>query len=443
MIDLTAMRLRLLPLVLVIAVSGCAGGDDTAPEGANDTDTFSDASVGTSSTNYAIVDTNQSKCYDSVTGNEAVCTGAGHDADYNGTQASYTVSDKGTMVADNVTGLIWMQSPDTNGDGALDINDKMLLSEAETWCSSLDRGGYTWRLPSTKELYSLMQFDGVDPSGYSGTDTSGLTAFMEQSVFDVGFGDTDNDERLIDGQYAASTIYTSPEGTLYGAGTVFGVNFVDGRIKGYPYEGKDLYVLCVAGNASYGTNDFTDNGNGTVSDNATGLMWEQDDHASTGWANAVATCEGLSLAGRTDWRLPNVKELHSIVDYTRSPDGDGTAAIDPVFNATSFTNEGGETDWGYYWSSTTHANYLGFGDSAAYVAFGRALGYFEQTLGQSDMGVVDVHGAGAQRSDDKVDVSDEGTAADLGYGTFSYHGPQGDILRLDNRVRCITDIDAS
>ena len=42
---------------------------------------------------------------------------------------------------------------------------------------------------------------------------------------------------------------------------------------------------------------------------------------------ALRWCESLVHAGQTDWRLPNAKELHSIVDYSRSPDTTGTAAI--------------------------------------------------------------------------------------------------------------------
>ena len=66
------------------------------------------------------------------------------------------------------------------------------------------------------------------------------------------------------------------------------------------------------------------------------------------------------------------------------------------------------------------------------MSFGRALGYMEGNI-------LDVHGAGAQRSDDKVDVSSEPGAqsAEGANGTFYYKGPQGDILRNNNMVRCV------
>ena len=63
--------------------------------------------------------------------------------------------------------------------------------------------------------------------------------------------------------------------------------------------------------------NFTDNGNGTVTDNDTGLIWQQGNvnNILGNWDYLIGYCEGLSLAGQTDWRLPNIKELKSIIDY--------------------------------------------------------------------------------------------------------------------------------
>ena len=98
--------------------------------------------------------------------------------------------------------------------------------------------------------------------------------------------------------------------------------------------------------------------------------------------------------------------MESIVDYTRSPDTTASAAIDTsVFNATSFTNEEGVLDWGDYWSSTTHVDDGGNGSNAAYVSFGRSLGYFAPP-GTTARQILDVHGAGGN-VDDKVYVSTE------------------------------------
>lgn len=386
---------------------------------------------------YSIVDTNQSNCYNSNTGQVTACSGLGHDADYDGNQPSYTLSNDGLTVTDNVTGLVWQQSTDVTGNGDVDVNDKLYQSEAVTHCDDLVLSGRSdWRLPSIKEAYSLIVFSGRDPSGYQGTDTSALTPFLDP-VFDWAFGDTSSGERIIDGQYASSTLYVSV--VFNNDPAMFGVNFVDGRIKGYPYLTKEYYVRCVAGNTSYGINNFEDNQDNTISDNATDLMWQQNDTESTNWVDAVSQCEAASTATHEDWRLPNAKELQSIVDYTRSPVTHAQAAIDPVyFNSTSFSNEEGETDWGSYWASSSHVNYTGDGSNAAYVSFGRSLGYMNGSL-------LDVHGAGAQRSDDKVSVAGEHGAlsANGANGIFYYKGPQGDILRDNNMVRCVRDIETS
>ncbi|MGA2555532.1 MAG: hypothetical protein ABSG04_04585 [Verrucomicrobiota bacterium] len=78
-------------------------------------------------------------------------------------------------------------------------------------------------------------------------------------------------------------------------------------------------------------------------------------------------------------RLPSVKELQSIVDYTRSPDTTHSPAMDPVFSSTTITNEGGQADFPCYRSATTHAG-SGGGGAARYVAFGRAAGWTEPTF---------------------------------------------------------------
>jgi Protein of unknown function (DUF1566) len=89
---------------------------------------------------------------------------------------------------------------------------------------------------------------------------------------------------------------------------------------------------------------YTDNGDGTVTDNVTNLAWQQLT-PSTDYTQAAALvyCGGLGLGGHDDWRLPALIELVSIVD---------TSTYDPSIDTTMFP---GTPAIGFYWSSTPYA----------------------------------------------------------------------------------------
>jgi hypothetical protein len=273
-----------------------------------------------------------------------------------------------------------------------------------------------------------MDFRGTDP--IIGGSTAGLTPFIDTDYFAFGYGDESAGERLIDTQFWSSNVYV---GSVFdGQQATFGLNLADGRIKGYPSGtsgpiGKLNYVYFVRGNTDYGINDLINNGDGTVTDNATGLMWSQND-SGTGmnWEDALAWVQqknAENYLGYSDWQLPNAKELQSIVDYSRSPDATGSAAIDPVFNTTQIINEAGQADYPFYWTSTTHIRFGGNGGAGVYISFGRGLGSMD------GVNVIDVHGAGCQRSDPKD--GDPGNYPSWG------HGPQGDMQRVFNYVRLV------
>ena len=89
--------------------------------------------------------------------------------------------------------------------------------------------------------------------------------------------------------------------------------------------------------------DFTKEGD-IVTDSVTKLEWQDD--AITDemeWQEAIEYCEGLELEEHTDWRLPNINELKTIIDRSRY-----NPAIVSAFEQTSSN---------YYWSSTTYENY--------------------------------------------------------------------------------------
>ncbi len=83
-----------------------------------------------------------------------------------------------------------------------------------------------------------------------------------------------------------------------------------------------------------------------VVDSTTGLHWQDNTDVggvSRDWQGAIGYCEALSLGGFSDWRLPNINELSSIVDYTKS-----NPALDSSFQNITPAN--------FYWSSTTNAS---------------------------------------------------------------------------------------
>lgn len=341
----------------------------------------------------------------------------GQDANYTGNTPKYTDNGDGT-ITDNVTGLMWQKDP----------GEKMTWEEAVENVQDFNLGGYDdWRLPTIKELYSLIQFNGT-------TGTSGETSipYIDTNYFEFTYGDVTG-ERFIDSQYATSTIYDST--TMGNNVTMFGVNFADGRIKGYPID-KDFYVMYVRGNTNYGMNNYVDNGDGTITDLSTGLMWTQydsgyfnagqDNDGKMNWEEALNWAECLEYAGYDDWRLPNAKELQSIVDYTRCPDTTNSAAINPVFDATPITDINGETNYPFYWTGTTHLDGMVLGEKAVYVAFDEALGYMNDEI-------MDVHGAGAQRSDPKYGNKED-------YPSYG-HGPQGDVCAVYNFARLVRNVD--
>jgi hypothetical protein len=157
---------------------------------------------------YPIVDTGQGNCYNDSSVIACPTEGEafyGQDAQFTGNAPSYTDNGDGT-ITDNVTGLMWPQSANADGDGDIDAADKLTYDEALAGADSFTLAGYSdWRLPTIKELYSLIDFSGIDPSGYSGNDTSGLVPFIDTDYFDFGYGDASAGERIFDAQYATST----------------------------------------------------------------------------------------------------------------------------------------------------------------------------------------------------------------------------------------------
>ncbi len=350
--------------ILILSLFLVIGCEDTTTDTDETNGTFTFPTLEKS---YNLVDTGQEACYDSdgnvITAPVAGEAFYGQDAQFDGNLYSFATDDN--IVADYNTGLMWQKVPSSASYN---------WQEAVDYCEDLELGSYDdWRIPSNKELYSISNF----ATGWP---------YLDTDVFDLASGEVTKDE-----QFWSSNYYYV--GTTHnGAPSAFGVNHVTGHIKAYPAEAGGLmgnYVRAVRGD-EYGINELTDNGDGTITDAATELMWAQSDFGlAIDWGTALTLADTISWAGYSDWRLPDVKELQGLVDYSGA-----FPAIDPMFSSIPIVNEAGTDDFGYYWTSTSALFQEGNPYYYAwYVAFGRAV----DTEGE------DTHGAGAVRFDTKVE----------------------------------------
>lgn len=370
---------------------------------------------------WKLNDTGQSRCYDGQ--REILCPAAGEDwfgqdAQHGPDRMAFRDNGDGT-VSDLTTGLTWTKA----------FRNPSSWEEAVQAARALEAGGHhDWRLPTIKELYSLVDFSGAFRRSAEDSRPFLDPRFEFEYGAPIGGDAPPGAPRFFDAQYWTATRH--PGVIMFGDSAAFGVNFADGRLKAYPLRFPDgravrAYARYVRGPAGYGVNAFEPGDDGTILDRGSGLAWQRGDSGvPLDWEQALAYADTLSLGGHDDWRLPNAKELQSLVDYARPWDASDPrwAAIDPRFQVSGPD--------ACYWTGTTlvEGPPERMGGSAAYVAFGRALGWMRVAPEAMELELLDVHGAGAQRADPK-----RGDPARYPAG----RGPQGDVVRIRNYVRCV------
>ncbi|MDY6836631.1 MAG: DUF1566 domain-containing protein [Thermodesulfobacteriota bacterium] len=260
-------------------------------------------------------DTGQAKCYDDI--QETTCPAPhapfyGQDAHYTVNAPSYEIKrvDEHEVVIDHVTGLTWQR----HDDGM-----KRTWRQAVDYCENLSLGGYAdWRLPTKKELQSLLNYRFFRPA-------------LDTAYFAYS--------------HMPDDCYWSATTRVFLSVSAWKLSFWEGQaaISG---ENDLNYVRAVRGRAlEFG--HFVDNGDGTVTDTSSGLMWQQTETKAMRWKKALAYCEDTELGGYQDWRLPNIRELLSLVDENVDA---------PAINAGFFPGCRPRT----YWSSTTHTGFPGY-----------------------------------------------------------------------------------
>lgn len=295
-----------------------------------------------------VPDTGQTTCY-SAAGTVIDCPSSGEP--FHGQDATYTINppsytDLGNgVVRDNVTGLIWEVK--TNKDSAPNYDDPRDADNTYTWCdtnpdtnggdsgtcgdhdtmdfiaalNTARHGGFDdWRMPNFDELRSIVDSGRTDPAINTAFFPNTVTAFY----------------------WSSTTCAWYPGNSWF---VKFGLGDDSDGTKSL-----GNHVRAVRGGQPLPEVRYIDHGNGTVTDTVTGLMWQQETAldgegktAEMTWQDALSYAEKLTLGSHSDWRLPTIKELSSLVDRNRH---------NLAINTTFFPN----TATPYYWSSTTEAD---------------------------------------------------------------------------------------
>lgn len=293
---------------------------------------YEDSEVTEGLYNLPVLKTGQDGCWNG-SGSPTNCIGTGQDGDIQpGIARNYTDNGNGT-ITDDATGLTWQkcsrgQNNDSTCSGPNPTEGNW--TSAVDYCNGLNLAGQDWRLPSRLELETLI--------------------YLKNSF------------QVINSTYFPSTTFSANYWTftdfVQDLNRAWSIGFNTGNINWSTKNSIALVMRCVSGPEKNFQANFSDNGDGTILDNSTGLVWQKctkgqnNDPNCSGtaepinWQNSINYCNNLDLANRT-WRLPSINELKTLIDLEKSTE----PAIDlTVFPATAFTS------LSRYWSSTSSPN---------------------------------------------------------------------------------------
>ncbi|TGL45861.1 DUF1566 domain-containing protein [Leptospira perdikensis] len=299
------------------------------------------------------IKTNITTCYDGANALDPTCTSIpGQDGHLQrGLSQSFlgpnTVAGV-DITTDLNTGLVWTscQRGKTGGGCSTVGTINFSLSTAQADCTSLNVGsGFAnrtdWRVPEIEEYLSTFDYSLSNPS-------------INQTYFPAS--DSFN--------YKTNTYSTNATNTFY-------PTFIESSI-GAGNVGDGHRLRCVSNSPPTSAKRFINNGDGTILDLDTSLVWQRCTAGQTNlttctggtdlittWASAISYCQSLSLAGKT-WRLPNANELRSLLDFYFTL---GTPGFDPIYYPNTASSN--------YWTSTTRLLALG---EAFIVHFGSSSG---------------------------------------------------------------------
>jgi hypothetical protein len=237
----------------------------------------------------------------------------GEDNDYNINSPFYINNNDGT-ITDTITGLMWQKT-----DGG-----EITFENAITYTDTLTLGGFNnWRLPNAHEAFSILNLQNNNPALDVSFFTKTPAEYWWTSNRQI------NDSTKIWVTNAGGGIGNHPKSETISAG---------GTKKVHVRAVRDIIAPPIF------TTVYSDNLNGTITDNRTNLVWQKIPNSNPmTWEAALQYAENLTLGNDSNWRLPNIKELQSLNDESY---------VNPSVNPSFFNNMGVRK----YWSSTTQQN---------------------------------------------------------------------------------------
>ena len=277
------------------------------------------------------------------------CGGGGSGAADTTNTAATALEVSGTYT-DSATGLTWMRcsmgttwtGTNCTGTATYDYWSKAVALSGKTSYA----GKNDWRLPNVRELLSIVKWDGTSPAIDSSifVDMKSLVNF-----YDPNYWSSTASSTVVGGPWDVYFGFTQPSGNVLGVKA-------DSALNNPSTDGSRVRMVRGATTAllteARPTSDYVDNGDGTVTHTPSHLMWQRcavgqtwTGSACSGSATqqtyAQAVAPASSFAGKSDWRLPTVTELLTLVDYTQ---------VAPFLNAMIFPATPAVS--GFFWSST-------------------------------------------------------------------------------------------
>jgi arylsulfatase A-like enzyme len=260
------------------------------------------SNAGARLTTYPLAGWSEAKLPD--TGEILAVPGApfGEDSDYTINPPSLTDNGNGT-ITDNVTGLMWQKT---------DAGEMTWANSVANASLQLTAGYTDWRLPTPAELFSILNHNNnpaLDQTKFPNTNSADY--WWTSDIYGT-------DPTHVWCTNAGGGLGPKPiTETISAGGTLrYNARYVRG---GKPNNGHN----------------YVNNNDGTITDTDTSLMWMQLPAAPMNWQSAINYAENLSWSGYSDWRLPTVKELQTLTDYTLAT-ASSTTGIKPAMNRTMF-----------------------------------------------------------------------------------------------------------